>query len=68
MPQLNSVSWFEIPATDLDRAQRFYETVLGFALEREAMGPEQMAVFPYQRGEGVCMPWHETPCVNPPPL
>jgi predicted enzyme related to lactoylglutathione lyase len=53
MPQLNSVSWFEIPATDLDRAQRFYETVLGLALEREAMGPEQMAVFPYQRGEGV---------------
>ena len=53
MPSLNSVSWFEIPATDLDRAQRFYQSVLATALQRESMGPEQLAVFPYRRGEGV---------------
>src|SRR6188472_2298412 len=23
----NAISWFEIPSTDLDRAQRFYETI-----------------------------------------
>lgn len=23
----NAISWFEIPATDLDRAQKFYETI-----------------------------------------
>ena len=24
----NAISWFELPATDLDRAQKFYETIL----------------------------------------
>jgi predicted enzyme related to lactoylglutathione lyase len=24
----NAISWFEIPATDLARAQEFYETIL----------------------------------------
>lgn len=42
----NAVTWFEIPATDLARAQRFYETVLGTSLKRETMGDEQMAIFP----------------------
>ena len=23
----NAISWFEIPATDLTRAQKFYETI-----------------------------------------
>lgn len=42
----NAVNWFEIPATDLPRAQRFYETVLGLPLKLETMGSEQMAIFP----------------------
>ena len=25
----NAVEWFEIPVTDIDRAQRFYEAALG---------------------------------------
>lgn len=44
----NAVNWFEIPAVDLDRAQRFYEAVLGAPLKRESMGSEQMAIFPYE--------------------
>ncbi len=48
----SALHWFEIPATDLERAQRFYETVLGCTLHREAMGPGQGAVFPYQRDSG----------------
>ncbi len=43
----NVPAWFEIPAANLERAVRFYETVLGATLKREAMGPAvQMAVFP----------------------
>jgi predicted enzyme related to lactoylglutathione lyase len=46
----DAISWFEIPVRDLHRAQRFYETVLGRALQRETMGAEQMAVFPAEEG------------------
>ena len=43
----NAVSWFEIPCADLTKAQRFYEQVLGCTMRREAMGPSEGAVFPY---------------------
>lgn len=52
MPR-NAVNWFEIPATDLERAQRFYEAVLATPLKREAMGSEQMAIFPYEGDNAV---------------
>ena len=43
--------WFEIPATDFERAVGFYETVLGVALKREQMGDgPRMANFPYVEG------------------
>jgi len=41
----HAINWFEIPATDIDRAQRFYEAVLGLPMHRETMGSEQMAIF-----------------------
>lgn len=50
MPSANPVSWFEIPATDLDRAQAFYEHVLGIELDRNEMGPLKMAWFPIVDG------------------
>ena len=43
----DAISWFEIPTTQLDRAQAFYEAVLGRPMRREAMGPSQGAVFAY---------------------
>ena len=44
----HALNWFEIPVRDLDRAQTFYETLLGARLRREAMGPQTtLAVFPY---------------------
>ena len=43
----NTISWFEIPTTQLDRAQAFYEAVLQRPMRREAMGPSQGAVFAY---------------------
>jgi predicted enzyme related to lactoylglutathione lyase len=43
----NVPAWFEIPTLDLDRAQRFYETVLKQQLRREDFGGGTLAVFPY---------------------
>ena len=44
-----SINWFEVPTSNLDRAAKFYETVLDVKLQRESMGPMQMAVFPHER-------------------
>lgn len=51
----NAISWFEIPSTQLNRAQAFYEAVLGCKMRRgEPMGPSEGAVFPYDMaGDGV---------------
>lgn len=51
-----AITWFEIPVTDLARAQHFYETVLGRALHREDFGGGEIAVFPYERpATGGCL-------------
>ncbi len=46
------INWFEIPTDDYERGIRFYETVLGVTLNRQAMGPLQMAVFPCDGAPG----------------
>ena len=43
----SAISWFEIPTTHLDKAQVFYEAVLGHPMRRENMGPSEGAVFAY---------------------
>lgn len=48
----NAISWFEIPALNLDKSQSFYETVLGCSMRRENMGPSEGAVFPYENAAG----------------
>jgi len=48
----NAISWFEIPTTQLDQAQVFYEAVLQRPMRREAMGPSQGAVFAYDMAAG----------------
>lgn len=42
----NPVGWFEIPATDINRAKTFYEKVFGFTMEITEMGGAKMAWFP----------------------
>ena len=42
----HAINWFELPVTDLDRAQRFYEAVLGTRLKTETFGGMPMAMFP----------------------
>ena len=49
---LNAINWFEIPATDIARAQRFYEALLEAPLKREQMGDSTLAVFPYEQEQG----------------
>lgn len=44
MLNANVPAWFEIPAENLDRAQKFYETVLAQPLHRENFGGLDMAV------------------------
>ena len=41
----HAVNWFEIPVTDLPRAQAFYEALLGRPMQRMDMGGELMAMF-----------------------
>jgi predicted enzyme related to lactoylglutathione lyase len=41
----NRVVWFEIPASDLTRATRFYETILATSLKAETFGTHELRVF-----------------------
>jgi predicted enzyme related to lactoylglutathione lyase len=45
------INWFDIPATNFERAVRFYETVLGRELIKENMLGARMAIFPAKPGE-----------------
>jgi len=42
----NAVNWFEIAATDIDRATKFYETIFDITMGRMEVGGIQMAMFP----------------------
>lgn len=42
----NAISWFEIPATNLDRAQKFYETIFETNLIPLDMAEIKMRMFP----------------------
>jgi len=56
MQTLNALSWFEIPTDDLARATQFYSKALGHTLRHETMGPNTLAIFPYQQpGVGGCL-------------
>jgi uncharacterized protein len=49
----NAISWFEIPTTNLDRAQRFYETILGIQLIKLDLPNIKMRMFPLEDQDGV---------------
>lgn len=42
----NAISWFEIPATDLARAQKFYETIFSMSMIPVDMPNIKMRMFP----------------------
>lgn len=45
----SAINWFEIPATNFDRAVEFYGKVLGTDLQKMS-GPFEMAFFPVSDG------------------
>ncbi len=42
----NAISWFEIPATDIDRAQKFYETIFKIQMQPMDFQGVKMRMFP----------------------
>ncbi len=51
-PKANSINWFEIPAADIKRAKKFYETIFGIDMPEQTMMEMQMAFFPAEPGTG----------------
>jgi predicted enzyme related to lactoylglutathione lyase len=49
----NAVVWAEIPVTDMDRAKRFYASVVGNELIDNHDGPNPMADFPRAKEQSV---------------
>ena len=49
----NAISWFEIPATDLARATKFYETIFGIKLNVLDLPDIKMRMFPLDDMMGV---------------
>jgi uncharacterized protein len=48
----NSLNWFEIPALDIQRAKKFYETIFSIEMEHVNMMGMEMAMFPSEPGNG----------------
>ena len=48
----NVISWFEIPAEDIKRAQQFYETIFDMKMTPLDLGQLQMCLFPTENGMG----------------
>ena len=44
----SAISWFEIPATNLDRASKFYETIFGISLIPMDLPDIKMRMFPVE--------------------
>ena len=63
----NAVNWFEIPATDIDRAVKFYSTVLNTELQQQDMMGTKMAFFTNETegvGGSICSGEGYTPSAN----
>jgi len=48
----NALNWFEIPATDISRAKKFYENVFGIEMHEQEMMGMKMAFFPAEDMNG----------------
>ena len=49
----NAISWVEIPSTDIERAQKFYETIFGVSLIPVDVQAIKMRMFPLESPMGV---------------
>jgi predicted enzyme related to lactoylglutathione lyase len=54
----NAISWFEIPAVDINRAQKFYESIFGINMIPLDLPQIQMRMFPIENpvniGGAIC--------------
>lgn len=50
--ETNSLNWFEIPVTDMQRAKHFYQVAFGIHMEDMSMPGMEMAGFPMEMGNG----------------
>lgn len=48
----NALNWFEIPALDIERSKKFYETIFSIKMETMEMMGTKMAFFPFEPGSG----------------
>lgn len=48
-PSRSWTPWFEIPVLDMERAQKFYETVFDTTIEVNDMGGFKMGIFPHKK-------------------
>jgi hypothetical protein len=49
----HAITWFQIPASDFERAKKFYETICGVSLEHLISQPSmEMWGFPADAGKG----------------
>ncbi len=48
----NSLNWFEISVSDINRAAKFYEAIFDVKMERMNMMGMEMAMFPQEPGNG----------------
>jgi predicted enzyme related to lactoylglutathione lyase len=46
----NAINWFEIPATNFDRAKKFYSSIFNAELHLEQIVDTQMAFLPVEEG------------------
>ena len=45
--QTNVLTWFEIPVSDIDRAKKFYETILDIQMVKRTDGQDEAVFFPF---------------------
>ncbi|SRR5258706_1822980 len=48
----NSLNWFEIPVTDMQRAKHFYQVIFSIHMDEMEMTGIRMAMFPGTAGSG----------------
>mgnify|MGYP001818718424 CR=1 FL=1 len=48
----SAINWFEIPATDFERAVRFYSEIYAFEMPTRDMGHIKMGFFQHEPGAG----------------
>ncbi len=41
----NAINWFEIPATNFERAKKFYSDIYDYDMPEQVMGPNRMGFF-----------------------